>query len=219
MLEHLLAVPRDHMVEENRGELRIGYSKLDVKSWLLRMPSVEAVRPSCCLSCGAAARPVEGELVVRGHGLRERLLRGPLRADGPPEEIAVACRRYRCRLCSAAVMIVPRGVLRGRLYHAGAIALAMVVWGLRSQTAAEVRSLVSPWRQVGATAAAGWTSLGRWVGEAAAGGLFRGWSATVKRSLRELAGRLSEWLLGHVPPSARHLPVEHQVFAAVDQLR
>jgi len=59
-------------------------------------------------------------------------------------------------------MVVPRGIVRRRLYSASAIALALALYGVAALAPAEVRRRVSPLRFVGATAAAGWASLRRW---------------------------------------------------------
>jgi len=145
---------------------RIVYSGLDVKSWFSRLPSVAAVRPGVCLCCGAPGAPVGGRLGLHGHGTRGRLVRGPLRPDGTPEEVEILARRYQCQRCGAVLVVVPRGVLRSRLFSAGAIGLALMLWAVHRVPAREVRRLVSPWRVVGSTAAAGWASLRRWVRQA-----------------------------------------------------
>lgn len=62
--------------------------------------------------------------------------------------------------------MVPRGVLRARLFSASAIALALGLWALHGLPAREVRRRVSPWTTVGTTAAAGWASLRRWAWQA-----------------------------------------------------
>jgi len=104
--------------------------------------------------------------VLHGHGTRERLVRGPLRPDGTPEEVEILGRRYRCQRCLAVLLVVPRGMLRSRLFSASAIALALALWALHRLSAREVRRRVSPWGVVGDTAAAGWASLRRWVRQA-----------------------------------------------------
>ena len=64
------------------------------------------------------------------------------------------------------VQVVPRGVLRARLFSASSIALALGLWALHQLPAREVRRRVSPWSAVGSTAASGWASLRRWVRQA-----------------------------------------------------
>ena len=55
----------------------IVYSAVEVKKWVERVPGVEQVRPARCSRCGAASRPLGAPLVVVGHGLRDRQVRGP----------------------------------------------------------------------------------------------------------------------------------------------
>lgn len=145
---------------------RIVHSRLDVKCWFARPPSVAAVRPGVCPCCGAPGAPVGAHVVLHGHGTRGRLVRGPLRPDGTPEEVEILGRRYRCQRCGAVLLVVPRGVLRSRLFSAGAIGLALMLWAVHRVPAREVRRRVSPWGVVGSTAAAGWASLRRWVQQA-----------------------------------------------------
>ena len=78
-------------------------------------------RPAACLDCKAASGPVGGRIQIHGHGLRERQVRGPL---GPGEKavaVGVPGRRYRCMVCGAVVLVVPREVLPRRQYSAAAI--------------------------------------------------------------------------------------------------
>ncbi|HEX9402352.1 MAG TPA: hypothetical protein VF912_19775, partial [Anaeromyxobacter sp.] len=88
-----------------------------------RPPAVDEVRPGRCPACEAPSRP-GGALGLHGHGLRERHQWGPAARGGLPELIGILVRRYRCQQCGAVVVVVPRGVLRRRLYSATAIALA-----------------------------------------------------------------------------------------------
>lgn len=129
-------------------------------------PSVSAARPGRCPCCGVAAAPLGGRVQLHGHGTRSRQVRGPLQPCGEPEEVEIQARRYLCRQCGAVVQVVPRGVLRYRLFSASAIGLALALWALSRLAAAEVRRRVSPWRKLGATAASGWASLRRWVRQA-----------------------------------------------------
>jgi len=110
-----------------------------------------------------AGAPLGGRVQRHGHGTRSRQVRGPPQPYGEPEEVEILARRYLCRRCGAVVQVVPRGVLRCRLFSASAIGLALALWALWRLPAAEVRRRVSPWRKVGASAAPGWASLRRWV--------------------------------------------------------
>ena len=148
-----------------RSSVRIVYSSLDVKAWMQEMPSVTVGRPEQCPCCGAAGSPLGCRVQLHGHGTRSRQVRGPLRPYDEPQEVQIRTRRYLCRQCGAVVQVVPRGVLRCRLFSANAIALALALWALYKLPAAEVRRRVSPWRKLGATAASGWASLRRWVSQ------------------------------------------------------
>lgn len=187
---------------------RIVHAELDVKSWTARPPSAEDVRPATCPCCGAASRPVGGRIALHGHGRRTRDVWGPAHATAPPVVGDVACRRYRCLGCGAILLVVPRGVLRRRLYSAAAIALALALWGVNGLAAREVRRRVSPWRRLGATAASGWASLRRWARVVRAAVLF----ATVRAAqagarLRDVAARAATTLAAFVPSSAEALPI------------
>jgi len=150
-------------VRNDRSKERIVSSGLDVKSWLEREPTAEEARPGQCPACGQASRPAGRGLWLWGHGLRERQQRGPLEAGGVPQTVVIRARRYRCRGCGALVAVVPRGVLRGRHYSAGAIGLALVLFGVVGLPLAEVRSRVSPWPVVGETAQTTWLAVRRWI--------------------------------------------------------
>jgi hypothetical protein len=154
--------------------------------------------------------------VLHGHGLRGRLVRGPLRPDGQPEEVEIFARRYRCRRCGAVVQVVPRGVLRARLFSASAIALALGLWALRGLPAREVRRRVSPWSAVGSTSAAGWASLRRWVRQAPR--LFPGVRASPDGwSARQKAERIAAALAAEAPEAAG--PLVARVFVGAAQAR
>ena len=66
-------VPRDS--RSPRGVIR---SAVGVTSWAGTLPSVDAVRPAHCSTCGAASRPVGEGLGLHGHGPRDRQVFGPL---------------------------------------------------------------------------------------------------------------------------------------------
>lgn len=140
---------------------------------MMALPSVDAVRPGRCPLCGAASRPVGGLLQLHGHGLRMRLLRGPLLPEGVPEELEIALRRYRCLICEAVIAVGPAGLISGRLYSAMAIALAFVLYGAHCASHAEVRRRVSPWRPSRRDPTRSmWITLLRWVEARRHGSLF-----------------------------------------------
>jgi hypothetical protein len=154
--------PGQHLVG-GQSNTRIVYAELDVKSWRAHLPSAGEVRPASCPCCGTPSRPAGGRLVIHGHGVRTRDEWGPPDATAPPEVGEVVCRRYHCLACGAVLLVVPCGILRRRLYSAGAIALALALWGVEGLAPGEARARVSPWRIVGNTAAVGWASLRRWA--------------------------------------------------------
>jgi hypothetical protein len=107
-----------------------------------------------------------------GHGLVERQVRGPASATGAPESLVVALRRYRCRACKAIVVVGPRGLVRGRWYGAGAIAVALAAYA-RGETGAAVRRRTSPSALIGASAHERWITLLRWIDATRVGRLFK----------------------------------------------
>jgi hypothetical protein len=138
---------------------------------MVRTPTCAEARPASCPCCGSAARPVGGRLVVVGHGLVERQVRGPVEAAGTPESLVVQVRRYRCRACKAVLEVGPRGLLHGRWYGAGAIAVALAAYA-RGETSVSIRRLVSPDATLGTSAHERWATLLRWIDTAREGRLF-----------------------------------------------
>ena len=203
------------MVAGDRSKIRIVQAALDVKRWVQRPPTVEEVRPGQCPACESPSQPAGGLLGLHGHGLRERHQWGPVEAGGGAELIGILARRYRCQLCSAVVVVVPRGLLRRRLYSAGAIALALALWSVAELGPAEVRARVSPLRIVGATAAAGWASLRRWSRAVRAGGLFPVVRALPEEAtLRQVAARAATTLAAY-GPGAGGLAIDSAAFLGV----
>ena len=128
-------------------------------------------------------------------------------------------RRYRCRSCFAIVTVGPLGLMRGWLFSAPAIAWALALYGLGSVSAAEVRRRVSPWSIIGATSAATWASLKRWIRAVRAGRLF----AAVRRCPacwrpRQVAERAATTLAALAIPSDRDPPLDHQVWHGAAQI-
>jgi hypothetical protein len=112
-------------------------------------------------------------------------------------------RRYQCQSCGAVVVVGPRGLVRRRRYSAGAIALALALYGVAEFAPAEVRRRVSPLRIVGATAAAGWASLRRWSRAVRARSLFPGVRAVAgDATLRQVAARAATTLAANAPGPA-----------------
>jgi len=140
---------------------------VEVKLWAKSPPSVGAARPEHCPCCGLPGAVVGAPLGLVGHGLRERTLAGPLGPDDAAGQLTLLLRRYRCRGCGAVIVVVPRGVLRGMLYGAVAVAMALALWA-ESVAGWRVRARVRPgttdddyarWH--------GWRSLSRWADHAA----------------------------------------------------
>lgn len=149
-------------------------------------------------------------MVIVGHGLVERQVRGPVSASGSTEEAVIVMRRYRCRACRTILLVGPRGLARRRWYRAGAIALALSIYA-RGGTSAAARARTSPSLMVGPSAAERWATLTRWVEAARAGGLFgvTGLGGLERRHVAEavvlaLAARAGHRLGGELGESAFH---------------
>jgi len=201
-------------VKKARSHTTIVRSTIDVKRWMERTPSVDEARPGQCPKCAAASHPVGRGLQIWGHGLRDRQQRGPLEPLGDPVEITIRVRRYVCRLCTAVIVVVPLGVIAGRLFCAAAIGLAVALFGVAKLPMGEVRRRVSPWQHVGTSAAGSWLSLRRWVHAIRERRLF----ASVRSSpsgftAREIAARAAQTLAALAPPSLASGAIEQRVFA------
>jgi hypothetical protein len=147
-------------------------------------------------------------VVIVGHGVVERQVRGPVSPGGPAEEVVVVMRRYRCRACRAILVVGPRGLVRRRWYGAGAIALALSTYA-RGETSAAARARTSPSHVVGASAAERWATLTRWIDAARRGDVFgvTGLGGLDRRRVAEhvalaLAGRAGHQLGGDLGESA-----------------
>lgn len=172
---------------------------------------MDEVRPGRCPCCGVPGRPVGGLLGLHGHGRRERHQWGPVEPGGAADLVGVLLRRYLCRSCGAVVVVGPRGIAPTRLYAAGAIALALALWGCGGRPARQVRRQVSPFPVVGATATVGWASLRRWSRAVRAGRLFPVVRALpAGASLRQVAARAATTLAACAPGSG--LPLESAAF-------
>lgn len=134
------------------------------------MPSCEAVRPARCPCCRVESRPIGSRVVVVGHGVVERQVLGPAAARGVPMLQLLRVRRYRCRSCTAVLLVGPRGLVPGRWYGAGAIGVALTRFAL-GETHAAVRGAVSPLRWQGVAATERWVTLSRWIDAVEAGRL------------------------------------------------
>jgi hypothetical protein len=200
-------------VQADGAGSKIIASGLDVKAWLSAIPDVDSVRPGSCPSCERAGSPTGKRFGIIGHGLRERQQRGPLVAGGVPEVVTVQVRRYACG-CGAILMVVPRETLRGRLYTASAVAWAMALFGVEHASPADVRRRTSPWSVVGATAAAGWATLRRWVRALRALRLLLKVRPTPPDfTNRQVAERAAMTAAALAPPSLATLAISSRAFA------
>lgn len=131
-------------------------------------------------------------MVIVGHGLVARQLRGPLAPSAAPEQRLVLLRRYRCRACHAVLLVGPSGLSPRRWYARSAIAAALAGYG-RGDSSADVRARVSPAPVVGVAAADRWVTVSRWIDAAQRGDLFavRG---LAEHSRRAVAQRVTEVL-------------------------
>jgi hypothetical protein len=110
------------------------------------------------------------------------------------------------------VVVGPRGPVRCRLYSAGAIALALALYGVAGLAPAEVRGRVSPLRIVGPSAASGWASLRRWCRAVRAQRLFPAVrSLPGDATLRQVAARAATTLAA-CAPGAGGLSLESDAF-------
>ncbi len=150
-------------VTQTRGITGIVQAAVGINTWLRDLPSAEAIRPRSCPRCGVASRRPGRTLSIHGHGVVKRDLWGPLAVGAKPAFSEVLVRRYRCLACRTVLRVCPRGVLTGHLYHAGAIGLALALWSIFGQDDAQVRSSVSPWREVAIETKSRWPSLIRWA--------------------------------------------------------
>jgi hypothetical protein len=103
-----------------------------------------------------------------GHGGRDRQLRGPPTLTAEPTARTVRTRRYRCRRCASVIAVVPRQVLARRHFAAGAIALALFIFGKLGSTAADAARRIGSW----AHGPGAWRTLRRWIAAIDAGTLF-----------------------------------------------
>ncbi len=152
-----------------RSSNLVVHSAFDVNFWIERgPPPVDVVRPPCCPRCKAASRVPGKRFGLIGHGRRERQLRGPASATAAPTTRPLLVRRYLCRGCGAVLVVVPRQVLARRHFAAGAIALALFLFGKVGASAADAAKRVGSW----ATGPSAWRTLRRWLAAIDAGHLF-----------------------------------------------
>jgi hypothetical protein len=204
---------------EDRSQTGIVYSALDVKRWMMCMPTVDEVRPACCPWCGNASRQPGCPLGVIGHGLRERQQRGPLEPDTPPTTIVISIRRYLCVACCSVMTVVPRGMLARKHYAATALAFALCLFGVLDKPKSEVRRRTSPWQIVGEAVGSSWATLDRWIADARRGALWPGGALPPEWTRRQVAARVAQWLIAAAPPSLAGAPLEAQALLGAVHMR
>lgn len=167
---------------------------------MARVPTCAEARPGRCPCCGAAAQPLDGRLVVVGHGVRRRQVLGPSTFGGSPEPLVVPLRRYRCLACRAVLVVGPRGLVRGRWYSGPAMASAFAAVA-SGATSAAVRARTCPAARVGASAADRWITLERWIDAARRGALLavRGIEGLSRRRVAEQVTLVLAARGGHAP--------------------
>jgi len=191
-------------LESPRSTLRVVHFPVDVKSWVASLPSCDTARPASCPACLAASREPGRRLVIVGHGLRARGVEGPYAPGERPAVTDIVVRRYRCKACTAVLVVVPHGVGRALRYALGAIACALGLWGYAGVPAARVRELTSAATARGFTSPEQWSSLRRWSGRARA--LFGIKLPSTTGTLRQRAGRVAAWLASQAPLPTGQVP-------------
>ena len=180
------------------------YPHHSLAQWSEGPPDVERARPASCPCCEQPSRPVGRALNVIGHGLRDRMQVGPPEPGGEPAELTIRLRRYLCRACGAVLEVVPATVAAGRRYTTTAVAWALALFCIEKRSAAAVRERVAPGRRFGATAAAGWAQLRRWVRAVRARTLFAVVrAAPATWTCRQIAERAASTLASWAPPEMR----------------
>jgi len=202
-------------MQKDRSASSVVQSRLNIKQWQQRVPTVAEVRPGRCPGCGAASCPLGGGVRLRGHGTRERQVAGPTAPDALPEVVTVIARRYRCVSCRAVIIVVPSEIGGRRVYSLSAIGLALALWGLVGATAAEVRAYISSASKIGHEAAFGWATLRRWARDVAQGRLFPSTPKSpspLPLPLRRSAASAASALAASADPTTRELPIAHRAF-------
>jgi len=196
-----------------RSGLGIVYARVDVKIWVNEFPSVCSARPARCSCCGAASCPHGEAIVLRGHGTRQRQVRGPLEASGEPTIVVIAVRRYRCTRCGGITTVLPQGLARRKYYSAWAIGLALLYFGLERLRVREIRRRVCPWR-LSFESQDRWATLNRWLGAIEQGQLFEGVRPAAPGCPARLrAERAAGTLLSFAPSTLAGASLQERVFA------
>ncbi len=138
------------------------HAAIGVKSWLEKTPSVDEVRPPRCPSCDRASCPVGEQVVVQGHGLRERAV---IFCDGPDAPAAVqilSVRRFRCTACKVTCTVLPADLAAHFRYALGVVCLALALWSEAKLSGEDVRQRFQILPPKKPSFDVGWPSLRRW---------------------------------------------------------
>lgn len=112
--------------------------------------------------------------------------------------------------CCAILTVVPRGVLRRRLYSASVIGWVLARVGLDGATTAQVRAEVRPSLIVGGAAADRWVAVSRWIEARREGRLFpRLGRHGAGSSPRQVAERTAMQFMALAPPRGGDPPSAH----------
>jgi hypothetical protein len=129
-----------------------------------------------------------------------------------PGVLVVRVRRYRCRCCGAITTAVPRGLVARRYYSGGAIALGLLLLGIRGHSMQQVRGAVCAW-PVSFESPGQWNTVGKWLQAVSEKCLYpqvRPWPPAF--GLRQKAERVASMLLSYAPASLAVTALEEQVF-------
>ena len=196
---------------DSPGVVRFAFG---VKFW---PPSVEQARPAKCALCGVAA--YDGlRVVLHGHGLVSRQQRGPASAGEEASCAEIWIRRYLCTACDTVMRVVPASATARKHFSGAAIGLALALWGLCGKSAREVREAVNDRKVIG-FGACGWTTLGGWAKQVAAGRLFAWLGLTgTAGSPRAVAARAAQALVGWAAVEAREASPEAAAFTGASHV-
>jgi hypothetical protein len=129
-----------------------------------------------------------------------------------PGVLVVRVRRYRCQRCGAITTVVPRGLVARRYYSGGAMALGLLLLGIRGESMQQVRGAVCAW-QVSFESPGQWNTVSKWLQAISEKRLYpqvRPWPCAF--GLRQKAERVATTLLSYAPSSLGPMGLEEQVF-------
>lgn len=182
---------------------------LGVNDWVERYdgrPPVDLIRPNVTRCCGRQSRPLDGSLVLHGHGTRPRSVAG---LTTMPDSIAAErlasksvefrVRRYLCVVCDRTMTVVPREVRPHAEILVSTVILALGVWAYHPDSPATevVRNWVLGRNE---DSAPGWRQLRRW---ASATDMLGGRRVDKRLSPKRRAAQIVQILAARSPPETR----------------